>query len=161
MTKWTDRVGAQKGATVDALLASLQPADIKRENLEAVKRRKVTFEGFHTIDFGAVQLNEATIRAIAAECGIENLLKPHKKDREHLMLSRITPPFGQLYTQEEGRHAGTRVDIKQLTDVKPKHLQGLIGFIAELQRLHAGIIAFAENTPEAPQPARKRGGASR
>lgn len=160
MTQWTDRVGREspkRSATVDALLASLTRENIKYKNLEAVRVRTVEFEGFHTIDFGAIQLREETIRAIARECRVEKLLKTAKKkpgaeNEEHIAVSRITPPFGQLYTEADESFAGTRVDIKQLKSVTPEHLRRLAHFMGEIGRLHDGIVAFADENPAVEKP---------
>lgn len=164
MAKWTDRVGNARSATVDAVLAGLTRADIKHENLESVRTRKVEFEGFHTIDFGAIQLKEETIRAIARECRVEKLLKIAKKkpgadNQEHIAVSRITPPFGQLYTEADEAFCGTRVDIKQLKSISPEHLHRLAHFMDEITRLHEGIVAFADANPavEKPSPRVRRG----
>lgn len=143
-SNWQDRVRPTQGATVDRLLAKLRTKDLKLENLEAVRARQAGLEGFHTVDFAAIQLGEKTIRDIASECGIEKLLKPSKKDSEHLAISRITPPFGQLYTQVDDDHAGTRVDIKQLKSISAEHLRGLATFVDEINRLRDGIIAAAD-----------------
>ena len=141
---WQDRLSLNQSTAVDRVLAKLRPKDFKLENLEAVRARRASLEGFHTIDFGAIQLSEDTVRAIARECGIEKLLKPSKKDPEHLAMSYITPPFGQLYTQIDDDHAGTRVDVKQLKHVSAEHLRGLASFVDEITRLREGIIAAAD-----------------
>lgn len=144
---WKERVSGSKGDTVDRLLAGITRDDLKLKNLETVRARKAVFEGFHTIDFGAIQLSEQTIRDIARECGIEKLLKPSKKDPEHLAISRITPPFGQLYTQANhggDDHAGTRIDIRPLKHISATQLRGLAAFMDEITRLREGIIAAAD-----------------
>lgn len=149
MADWQQRIGESKtnkkiGATVNALLKSIDGSQLKLENLEAVRRRKVTFEGFHVINFGAIQLDEPTIRSIARECGIESLLRVDKRDKDHISIRRFSLPANQLYTQRDDPHCGTQVEIKKLKDVKPHHLRGIANFCDEIQRLREGIIEMAD-----------------
>lgn len=159
MTKpsWQERVGATRdalfaapsGETVDAILASTKKRQLKLGNLDHVRARIVTMDA-GDINFGAIQLHEDTIRAIAEECGLTPYLKRSPRDERHLDLRSISKEDSQLYTQPITHKnlmvpdAGTHVSIKRPKESKEGYHLAVGKFMSEITRLREGLFAIAD-----------------